>query len=207
MDNMSIYSQLRECPPEAMKTIRGGRLSGMSDISPMWRIKRLTELFGPQGIGWWLQNVTYWTETAPGGEIMAFCRLELVYVYEGNVSAPVPGIGGSGLVNSEKSGLVANDEAFKMAFTDAISVATKGLGMAADVYWDKDSTKYTGKPKDTTPPPVLCRSCGKPVKPTKKNGRVVPATEVAKKLGGLCPVCWRAMNQKNNGQEAEKEEA
>lgn len=200
MDNMSIYSQLRECPPEALKTIRGGRLSGMSDISPMWRIKRLTELFGPQGIGWWLQNVTYWTETAPGGEIMAFCRLELVYVYEGNVSASVPGIGGSGLVNSEKSGLVANDEAFKMAFTDAISVATKGLGMAADVYWDKDSTKYTGKPNETTPPPVLCRSCGKLVKPTKKNGRVVPATEVAKKLGGLCPDCWRAMNQKNNGQ-------
>lgn len=207
MDNLRIYDKARECPANAKREIAAGRLKGKTDINPMWRIKRLTELFGPQGIGWWLQNVTYWTETAPGGEIMAFCRLEIVFIEDGKESHPVPGIGGSGLVNAERSGLVSNDEAFKMAYTDAISVATKGLGMAADVYWDKDSTKYTGKPKDTTPPPVLCRSCGKIIKSTKKNGRVVPATEVAKKLGGLCPDCWRAMNQKNNGQEAEKEEA
>lgn len=30
-----------------------------------------------------------------------------------------------------------------MALTDAISVACKTLGMGADVYWDKDSTKYS----------------------------------------------------------------
>lgn len=206
MDNMSIYSQLRECPPEALKTIKGGRLSGMSDINPMWRIKRLTELFGPQGIGWRLQNVTYWTETAPGGEIMAFCRLELVYVYDGKESTPVPGIGGSGLVNSEKSGLVANDEAFKMAFTDAISVATKGLGMAADVYWDKDTTKYSSRTKDPAPPPVVCRSCGKPIKPVKRKDKILQPGEVAQQLGSLCPDCWRAMQQQNSGQ-PEKEEA
>ena len=30
-----------------------------------------------------------------------------------------------------------------MATTDAISVACKSLGMGADVYWDKDRTKYS----------------------------------------------------------------
>jgi hypothetical protein len=39
-----------------------------------------------------------------------------------------------------------------MAYTDAISVACKMLGVGADVYWDKDTTKYdkqepTEKPK------------------------------------------------------------
>ncbi|WP_254555280.1 hypothetical protein, partial [Salmonella enterica] len=29
-----------------------GRLKGMTDINPMWRIKALTEQFGPCGIGW-----------------------------------------------------------------------------------------------------------------------------------------------------------
>lgn len=29
-----------------------------------------------------------------------------------------------------------------MALTDALSVACKALGIAADVYWDKDKTKY-----------------------------------------------------------------
>ena len=30
-----------------------------------------------------------------------------------------------------------------MALTDAISVSCKALGVGADVYWDKDDTKYT----------------------------------------------------------------
>ena len=206
MDNMRYYERFRSCPPEAMREIAAGRLKGKTDINPMWRIKALTEVFGPQGVGWWLQNVKYWTDTAPGGEIMAFCSLELVYMDDGKESQPVPGIGGSGLVNAERSGLVANDEAYKMAYTDAISVAAKGLGVAADVYWGKDATKYTAK---TWPAerPITCRSCGKIIKPTKKGGRVVPATEVAKKLGGLCPDCWRAVQQHNSGQAAEKEGA
>jgi hypothetical protein len=47
------------------------------------------------------------------------------------------------LVEQEKNGLHTNDECFKMAVTDALSVAMKSLGMAADVYkglWD--GTKY-----------------------------------------------------------------
>lgn len=29
----------------------------MTDINPMWRIKRLTEIFGPVGVGWWHEVV------------------------------------------------------------------------------------------------------------------------------------------------------
>ena len=35
-----------------------------------------------------------------------------------------------------------------MALTDAISVACKALGMGADVYWEKDTTKYNDTKKD-----------------------------------------------------------
>lgn len=52
MDKMSIYNSAREVPKEAQKPITGGRLNGMTDISPMWRVKKMTELFGPAGIGW-----------------------------------------------------------------------------------------------------------------------------------------------------------
>ena len=51
MDNLEIYNVAREVPKEAMKPISGGRLKGMTDINPMWRIKVLTELFGICGIG------------------------------------------------------------------------------------------------------------------------------------------------------------
>ena len=35
-----------------------------------------------------------------------------------------------------------DDEAYKKAYTDAISVACKALGFAADVYYREDETKY-----------------------------------------------------------------
>ena len=45
-------------------------------------------------------------------------------------------------VVKEKSGMYVDDEAFKKAETDAISVACKMLGIGADVYWSEDRTKY-----------------------------------------------------------------
>ena len=46
MNNMEIFDLVREVPDEAKKQITAGRLKGMTDISPMWRIQKLTELFG-----------------------------------------------------------------------------------------------------------------------------------------------------------------
>ena len=45
-ENLKIYNAVRECPKEALKPISAGRLKGKSDINPMWRIKKLTELVG-----------------------------------------------------------------------------------------------------------------------------------------------------------------
>ena len=44
MDKMSIYEQGRSVPPEAQKPFSNGTFSG-TDINPMWRIKKLTEIF------------------------------------------------------------------------------------------------------------------------------------------------------------------
>ena len=52
MDNLKIYEAARSVPPEAQKSIQAGRLKGMTDINPIWRIKRLTELFGRAASCW-----------------------------------------------------------------------------------------------------------------------------------------------------------
>ena len=150
MDNLMIYNIVREVPPEAKKNIAGGRLKGMTDINPMWRIKKLTEVFGVCGIGWKYEIVDRWIETAMAkDEITANVIINLYIKAEnGEWSEPIPGIGGSMLVASESKGLYVNDECYKMALTDAISVACKALGMGADVYWNKDTTKYNDIKKD-----------------------------------------------------------
>lgn len=141
--NMEIYEAVRSVPQEAKKPISGGRLKGMTDINPMWRIKKLTEMFGACGFGWYADLVERWTEKVEGTtEIAAFIKIEL-FVKQGNEwSKGIVGIGGSMLSTNERNGLYVNDECFKMAYTDAISSACKQLGVGADVYWDKDTTKY-----------------------------------------------------------------
>ena len=152
MDNLELYNSFRVVPEEAKRKIAGGRLNGMTDINSMWRLKRLTEQFGPCGVGWKTENEHYWTEPGADGVIAAFCELDLLYLQNGAWSQPVHGIGGSMLVAKEKNGLYTSDEAYKMARTDAIGVAGKMLGLGADVYNDSDRTKYKAER-------YLCEGC------------------------------------------------
>jgi hypothetical protein len=142
MNNLDIYNKVRSVPAEAQKTIGAGKLKGFTDINPMWRIKMLTEVFGPCGFGWLLESEEHWTEEI-GNEIGAFCKVSLKVKHpeSGEWSMPIIGIGGSKL-SGKGVGDGLNDEAYKMAFTDAISIACKNIGMAADVYYAKDRTKY-----------------------------------------------------------------
>lgn len=142
MENLEIYNKLREVPTTAIKPIMGGRLKGMSDINPMWRIKAMTAQFGICGFGWKYEIVKQWTETY-GNIIKAFCNINMFVKVDGEWSEPIPGTGGSSLVEIERNGAYVSDECYKMALTDALSVAMKSLGMAADVYFQKDRTKYT----------------------------------------------------------------
>jgi hypothetical protein len=139
---LKIYNAVRQVPENAKKPIKGGRLSGMTDINPMWRIKTLTEQFGVCGIGWKYVITDKRLEQGANGEIAAFVDIDLYVKVDGEWSEPIPGTGGSSFVAKERNGMYTSDECFKMALTDALSVACKALGFAADVYWEKDRTKY-----------------------------------------------------------------
>ncbi len=143
MDNLQLYNKFRAVPKEAQKEIVGGRLKGFTDINPMWRIKALTEEFGVCGFGWRYEIVSQELREGANSEIAAFVTINL-YVRIGEWSEAIQGVGGSMFVTKEKNGLYTSDECFKMALTDALSVACKSLGVGADVYFAKDRTKYDG---------------------------------------------------------------
>lgn len=144
--NMRFYDKAREVPVEARKPIQAGRLKGMTDVNPMYRIKRLTEMFGPCGLGWWYEIVDERiVDDTTTNQRAAFTDILLFYrdPETGEESKGIPGTGGASFLSQERNGPYLSDECFKMALTDAISVAAKALGIAADVYWEKDRTKYT----------------------------------------------------------------
>jgi len=219
MENLKIYESVRTVPDTAKKPIKGGNINGFTDINPMWRIKKLTELFGPCGVGWYIEPLKQWLETSPDGRIAAFCNINLYIKSDGEWSKPIYGTGGSMFVDLAHDKQKASDECFKMANTDALSVACKCLGIGADVYWEKDSTKYT-KPEDKEEPafkkPVenkwkppkeqpqpaesnveyfTCADCGKILEPyTDENGGTVGVRKLdavtRKKFGRpLCVEC------------------
>lgn len=178
--NMEIYNRVRTAPEEALRKIEGGKLKGKSDINPMWRIATLTEIFGPAGQGWYIDVIRKWTESAPDGETKAFVDINLYVKYEGEWSKPIHGTGGSTLLSIRTTGSELNDEAFKMAYTDAISVACKSLGMAADVYWASGASKY-GSPSQGKVPVQQPRSPGKP-ELTPESVKWLPSVTQAMKL-------------------------
>ena len=148
--NLSIYERVRSVPKEAKKEIEAGRLKGKNDINPMWRIKKLTEVFGPVGFGWYTEIVRTWTEASESGEMAVFVDINLFVKKDGEWSKPIYGNGGNRLIANEKkyeNGQQVyipylDDDAYKKAYTDAISVAAKAHGIGADVYFEKDVTKY-----------------------------------------------------------------
>lgn len=184
MDNMKLYEAARVVPQEALKTIQAGRLKGMSDINPMFRIKRLTEMFGPCGVGWWYEitrKEIIFDEIT--NQKCAFVDIKLYYIdpETGHDSHAIPGTGGASFVATERNGPYMSDECYKMALTDAISVAAKALGVAADVYYKNDRSKYTKDALETEPLPA-------------------DAAKLGEKLSGS----WNPMNSacvwcKNNG--------
>ena len=134
-------------PPKwALKTIKGGRLKGMTDINPQWRIEAMTKKYGLIGVGWKFNIKRVWAENGAGNEKFAFAEVEVCVKDKesGNWSEPVPGYGGSMLVSEEANGLYSQDEGYKMAITDALSVALKFFGVGGKVYagqMDNDGEK------------------------------------------------------------------
>lgn len=147
MENLEIYNKIKEVPKEAKKTITGGRLSGMTDIKPMWRIEKLTEMFGVCGFGWKAPITNKEIIEGANGEKIAIVDIELFVKIDNKWSEGITGTGGSSFIAKEKQGLYTSDECFKMAYTDALSVACKSLGMGADVYWG--DSKYDTRKEAT----------------------------------------------------------
>lgn len=148
---MELWNKVRSVPSGAVTEITGGPLRGKSNINPQWRMEELTRQFGPCGIGWKIEQIARWKESTPSGDTAVFCEVNLyVRSSDGQWSQPIFGQGGNTLVRTSvewhngQQTIVQHidDEAYKKAYTDAVSVACKALGFAADIYYAQEETKY-----------------------------------------------------------------
>jgi len=135
---MRHWNELSRVPSDALKPFsRAGGFKGTA-IKPMWTIKRMTEVFGPCGDGWGMNEPTFNVVPADK-ETMVYCTVG-VWVQDGQKrSELVYGVGGDKVLAIRSTGPFIDDEAFKKAYTDALTNALKHIGAGADVHmglWD-----------------------------------------------------------------------
>lgn len=144
----TIWDLLSETNPKYTKNFNRGGYSGTA-ISPMYSYLRMTEVFGPCGIGWKYEVVNSETVTSPTTDIMIYKEVKLYIKHDGKWSEPITGYGGEYLVRKTQNGLKVDDEAHKKALTDALTNAMKMLGMSADIHLGMfDDNKYVNTLKE-----------------------------------------------------------
>ena len=150
MSGMDIYNLVRHVPEDAQAPITGGPLKGKTNINPMFRIQKLVEIAGVCGRDWYIKEKSHWTEKTESGDVAVFVEVELYIRFGNEFGQPIYGIGGNTLIRTSTEWVNGqqvtvqriDDEAYKKAYTDAVSVACKALGFAADIYYTQEETKY-----------------------------------------------------------------
>jgi len=134
-ENLTLWNALKETPPEYLKAFnRPGGFRGTS-VDPTYRIMKLTQAFGPCGVGWRFVQEDNWMVDI-NGSMVAFVRGHLEYKMNGEWV----------WTSSHTGGTVCDrtpDEAYKMSETDACGKCCLDIGIAADVYLkEHDGDKY-----------------------------------------------------------------
>lgn len=142
MSNKEIWEKLSKTDPKYTKNFkRAGGFSGTAQ-NPTYAIMKMTENFGSCGSGWGMGKPEFQTHDLGELGMLVFCTLSLWYM-SGKERCEVFGVGGDSVVSKNKYGLSADDEAYKKAYTDAMTNAMKMIGMAADLHLGMfDDSKY-----------------------------------------------------------------
>jgi len=168
--NTKIWKKLCETDPKYTKDFKKG-FSGTA-INPTYGVKKLTEAFGPCGVGWGTEIVDSrffegaWfnekdRETIHTIILKLWYKRELDSIDEKEaihvaVKNEVFGVGTTTFIGRNKNGIYTDEEFFKKTMTDALSNASKQLGLSADIFMGLyDDSKYLNEVKQKFAPPPL----------------------------------------------------
>ncbi len=133
-DNKRYWDLLKKTNPDFTKRINKG-FGEITTIDPQWQIGKMTEVFGPVGIGWGYTVQYTYTEQ------LVFAEVSIWTEAYSNIYGPVSSV----QKLWRKTGAL-DDEAPKKAMTDAMTKAFSHLGVSADVFLGMfDNSKYVEK--------------------------------------------------------------
>lgn len=144
-DNKALWSRVCKTDPSHVKPITGKQYQGNSP-KPYYIVERLTEEFGPCGIGWGFTILNERMERLTDSEILHVAVVRFWYVMGGQ-KGELEQIGQTKVVyEKSKGGLMVDEDAPKKSVTDALVKCASYLGFAGDIFSGRwDDSKYVAE--------------------------------------------------------------
>jgi hypothetical protein len=158
--NMDLWDKVSNTPEAAKKSFKGkGGFSGTA-ISAQWQRKQATQVFGPFGQGWGLNNANFTLlklSEDPHDSLIAYTA-ELFYTWNEKVySFPICSEISCYNYSTRYKSWSQNNDMYKKVATDALTKGLSFLGFNSDVFEGNmkfDDNKHINIPEiDTSPKP------------------------------------------------------
>lgn len=140
--NMGLWQRVCVTDPKAVKPITGKQYSGNSP-KPYWIVQRLTEEFGPCGIGWGYTILSERMERMTDTDVLHVAAVRFWYMLDAK-RGEVEQIGQTKAVyKTSKGTLLVDEDAPKKSVTDALVKCASYIGFAGDIFSGRwDDSKY-----------------------------------------------------------------
>jgi hypothetical protein len=155
-ENLALWCRVEKTDPKHVKPITGKQYSGNSP-KPHYMVWRLTQEFGPCGIGWGFKVVSQGFQRFSDTDTLHTALVDFWYVLDGK-RGEFQQMGQTTASYVTSAGKFKVDEdAPKKSVTDALVKCASYLGFAGDIFmgrWD-DSKYVEGLKKEFEPEPTL----------------------------------------------------
>ena len=147
-DNKALWRRVFTTDPKAVKLITGKQYSGNSP-KPYWIIERLTDEFGPCGIGWGFNIMSERFEHFGEGksaETLHIACIRFWYVL-GDKRGELEQVGQTrASYTTSKDRFLVDEDAPKKSVTDALVKCASYLGFAGDIFSGRwDDSRYVAE--------------------------------------------------------------
>jgi hypothetical protein len=142
MSNRELWDRVCVTDPRAVKAITGKQYNGNSP-KPYWIVERLTDEFGPCGIGWGFSIVSERFERFSDTDTLHLAVVRFWYVM-GAERGELEQVGQTkATYMSSKDKFIVDEDAPKKSVTDALIKCASYLGFAGDIFAGRwDDSKY-----------------------------------------------------------------
>jgi len=155
-DTTALWDRVCKTDPAAVKPITGKQYQGNSP-KPYYIVRRLTEEFGPCGLGWGFNVVNERFERFSDTDTLHVALVEFWYLRDGIEEGRFQQMGQTKASYMSGQGkFILDEDAPKKSVTDALVKCASYLGFAGDIFSGRwDDSKYVAElKKEFSPPPA-----------------------------------------------------